>query len=68
MRQRLRAQVIDQLRGRLDQRLHVWVFAVEHAQRVAVQAPARVVVELRLVLLEVGDQRLAVCQALGRLA
>ena len=52
----------------LDHLLHRRVLGVEHAQRVRVQAAARVLVEQLLVLLQVGDQGLAVRGALGRLA
>jgi hypothetical protein len=68
VRERLGAEEIDQLRRRLDDRLHRRVLAVEDAQRIAVQAAPRVLVERVGMLLEVGDQRGAVRAALVRLA
>jgi hypothetical protein len=54
MRQRLGAQVIDQLRRAENQFLQRRVLAVEDAQRVAVQAPPAVLVEQFAVLLEIA--------------
>jgi hypothetical protein len=68
MRQRLGAQLIDQLRRAEDHFLQGRVLAVEDAQRVAVQTPPAVVVEQFAVLLEIADQLGTMARTLARLA
>ncbi len=62
MLERVLVQVIDQARGPFDHRLHRRVLAVQHAQRICVQAPAAVLVQPLQVLLEVLDQARAVAR------
>ena len=56
MRQRLRAQKIEESRGALNDGLHRRVFGIENPQRIAVQASARVLIQRIRVSLKMGDQ------------
>ena len=60
------AQEAEQLRRLFDHLLHHRVLGVQDAQRVAQQPALGVSVQQLAVLLEVGDQGLAMCLALGR--
>src|SRR6516162_2464696 len=60
MRLRLGVEVLGEQRGAADQRLHLGILAVEHAQRVTEKPPAAVGIELRLVRFEVLDESRAV--------
>ena len=68
MRQRGLAQMVQQPRRRLDQRLHQRVFAVEHAQRIGMHAAPGVFIQRLLVRLQILHQFGAVSQALFRAA
>ena len=54
--QRSFAQEVDQARRAVDHRFHGRVFGVQNSQRIAVQPPACILVELIGVLLEMRDQ------------
>ena len=60
MRQALLTKKVQQLRRRIVQSLHGGVFAVQNAQRVAVQAAFSVLIKLLGVLLKISDQGSAV--------
>ena len=68
MSERRGPKEVHQARRAVGDRLHRRVLAVEDAQRIAVQAPARILVERIGVPLEVGDQRSPVRAALVGLA
>ena len=53
---RLDVQVLDEQRRAADELLHVGVLAVEHAQRIAGEAPPAVGIELRLVGAQILEQ------------
>ncbi len=65
--QALFTQVIEQTGRTHQDGLHFFVLGVEHPQRVAVHAALALFVQLALVLLQVGDQGIAVGGALGAL-
>ena len=48
---------LDELWGRLDQGLHRRIFGIQNAQRIQVQTPTRIFIQLIDVLLKVGDER-----------
>ena len=61
---RVAAQKINQSRCGIDQVLHLRVFAVQNPQRIGMQPPERIFVQLGLVGLKISHQRLAVLQTL----
>ena len=63
MRQRIGAEVIDQLGRGDDHILHRRILAVEDAQRIGVETPLGLFVEQIHVLLEISDQYAAVLGA-----
>src|SRR4029450_8804067 len=68
MRERLVRDELDHLRRTANQRLEGGILAVEDSQGIGGESPARIVVEIRLVLREIGDERVAMVEALVQVA
>ena len=64
MLQGFRAEVVDQLRCRLDQFLQRGILGVQDAQRIALQPALRLGIELIMMAPEIGDQVGAVARPL----